>query len=62
MTKQLQRIAILLVFISMVVNTKAQVTIGSGEKPQKFSVLELDNTNKAEDGTGGLRLPHMNTM
>ena len=38
---------------------QAQVTVGSSEKPQKFSVLEIISTT---DRVGGLRLPQLTNM
>lgn len=38
--------------------TQAQVTVGSGEAPQQFSILEVTTT---EVQKGGLRMPHLTT-
>lgn len=58
--KKLQQLQIsFLLFLSMVTLTlSAQVTIGDGTPPQKYSVLELSTTSTK----GGLRLPQLNSQ
>ncbi|MDH6309139.1 hypothetical protein M2451_001710 [Dysgonomonas sp. PFB1-18] len=38
--------------------TQAQVTVGSGDAPQQFSILEVTTTKEVK---GGLRMPHLTT-
>ena len=49
---------ILIFFLLGVLNIRAQVTIGTLEDPQKFSILELITTDSI---VGGLRLPQLTT-
>ena len=49
-------LALLLFVLSLSGTTSAQVTIGDGIAPQKFSILEI-----VSNKTGGMRLPHLTT-
>lgn len=52
----LSSLIILLMMWTIILNVEAQVTIGSGETPQNFSILEI-----VSNSNGGLRLPHLTT-
>ncbi len=54
--KQISSILLVLLFL-VTGYLQAQVTVGSGDAPQKFSTLEV-----VSNSTGGLRLPHLTTQ
>lgn len=47
----------LFIFFTVSITTKAQVTIGSGDPPKNYSILEIDATHIK----GGIRLPQITT-
>ena len=53
----MKKTTLLLMLVSVfMIKTQAQVTIGSGNAPKKFSMLEVVST---PSNPGGLRLPHL---